>query len=398
MTGGQNRSRLARAALLVTIASLGGNLLSFALALIAARIFMPSDFGAFMALTTVALALSTVAAAVQLTGARLVATDRLSAPPSILRVALQIAALALILGVITAPVLATVLNTDVASAFLSVAGIGLLVLCAAAAGIAQGRSQNRLLAALILLPAIGRLALGLAGMLFTQSVLGTIAGLTVGYAVAAAISALVVFRSVRPTGGEPLLASTLKGAHSLFVLFLFVGADLVLARIFLSPEASGAFAIGTMVSKIMVFLPQGLTLVVFPLFARRGARTALLAVILSTLAGSLVVFIVVFAAQTAVWTALTGSGSGEYASFLPLFVIEGTLFALLQSSTWFSIAREAWATRLIVWVVLVASAAVISVFLHASIEQIVWVMIVAGFVASTMALGGQLRSTSQSPG
>jgi len=117
----------------------------------------------------------------------------------------------------------------------------------------------------------------------------------------------------------------------------------------LTPEESGVYTVGMLVAKIAFFMPQAITVVLFPKMGKNDSSALRLAVIGTALIGAGYVGVCYFGSEFVV-NAIGGSGYSELYSEVWLFAIEGALFAILQVLLYGRIAREDTKVSILLWV------------------------------------------------
>jgi O-antigen/teichoic acid export membrane protein len=166
----------------------------------------------------------------------------------------------------------------------------------------------------------------------------------------------------------------------LFALYVLVNIDVLLARIVLSPEESGIYSVGMLVAKIAFFMPQAITVVLFPKMGRNDSSALRLAVFGTSIIGMFYILVCYFASEFVV-NAIGGSGYAELYSEVWLFAIEGSLFAVLQVLLYGRIAREDTKVSILLWVGSIV--ATISVWL---IVLDTLITVVTSLIATTFVL------------
>jgi O-antigen/teichoic acid export membrane protein len=221
-------------------------------------------------------------------------------------------------------------------------------------GLVQGREAFERLAALVLLQTVLRVGGGVAGLLGTGALLGTVVGLAVGLLVAAAVA----WAWVRPPLGAGSLGGArevLSAASTLLGFVLVTNVDVVLARALLEPRASGLYAAGSIITKVAFWVSQFVPLLAFPRLTQADRRERALRLSLATvgLIGAGVVAVSAVLSEPIV-TVVAGERYLAVAPQLGWFALLGSMFAIANVSVYAGIARrDGWAT-LLVWVALAA--------------------------------------------
>ncbi|MFI7602330.1 polysaccharide biosynthesis protein [Actinoplanes sp. NPDC049681] len=275
------------AGLAVTAAGVLANALAYVVPVLGARKLTAADLSALATLLAM-----TAIAGVASTGLQIaVAVHRArSGPVPTTRSALYTvlgAAGALLLAM---PVAVTVLHLPAAATALAAVSTVGVVAAGRWLGEMQGDQRFLPLAAGIAVVAGGRyggVVLGLAAGA------GLIPSLLIG--AATAILALPVLhllarRTGVPKEGEPLpLRAVLTAGGATLAMLVVSYADLLLARRFLAPDASGAYAVGTVLTKGALWAPQVVTILALPRLAQGNRRTLRLGLLLVGACGAVLV-------------------------------------------------------------------------------------------------------------
>lgn len=279
---------------------------SYLLSLGAVRLLPPAEFGGVGALIAVLLVASVPATAIQtvtaLNAARPAGPDVVAVLSVTLRTAAAVGAAVAAAAVVLAPVL----TLPIAALLWVAAATVPLTLLGMVQGLLQGRHLFGRLGGVLIASAALRSAGGLVGAALTDTATGTAAGIAAGSATAAALCwplAGRLWRHAQPAWrdldrsdradrpdhldradrpghlGAPdhlgrALASTLP---SLLALYAFTNIDILAARAVLAPAESGAYAVGSLATKVAFWLPQSVPVVVL---ARIGAGAGRLRTVL----------------------------------------------------------------------------------------------------------------------
>lgn len=362
------------------------NVTTYAFTALVARRVAPSVFGEVTALMGILLVGSVAALGLQATTARRLATCPAADRPQLIRDAgratVVIGSSATVLVLLLSPLLLPVLALD-DWAPVTVVGVTLLPLAVfgTQAGVAQGTGRWRRLALLYLGVGAGRLVFGTLGALVSPTATGALAGVLVGALVPVAIGwrLLLPARSAAPgpAATRSVVVETLVGSQALLAFFAVTNADAVLARVVLSPDESGLYAAGLIVAKAALFLPQFVAIVVFPTLARANRPGVRRAALLSVAALGA-------AAALGTWLlprlALEFAGGQRYAEvtdLLPLFAVEGAVFALVNLLVYDSLAERSARMVIALWSVL-GGVVLVTVLFVDTLTGLVLTMIVAG--------------------
>ncbi|HWS36893.1 MAG TPA: hypothetical protein VN408_29650 [Actinoplanes sp.] len=105
-------------------------------------------------------------------------------------------------------------------------------------------------------------------------------------------------------------------------------ADLLLARALLPAAASGAYAVGTVLTKGAIWAPQVVSVLALPRLAHGSRRALLIAIGLVTASGTILVTASALAGGLA-FGAAGGPGYVHLGRYAPVFAATGALYALV---------------------------------------------------------------------
>ena len=394
------RSRLAGAGL-VAVAITGMNVASYGFTLVAAHLLAPAHFGELTALMGIILVGNVAALGLQATTARRIATRHTAAERAAVvdaaRRATWIAAGAVaVLTLAVTPLLQDALDlTSPTSMVLVALTLIPLTIIGTEAGVAQGNRRWGQLAVLYAAVGAGRLVFGTAAAAIDAVPSVVMAGVLVGAVVPAVVGWPLLWtgssppddsqsddETALPYDSRAVLVEALHGTHALLAYFALTNADALLARIVLSPHDSGVYAAGLIVTKACLFLPQFVTVVAFPDLAQaRDTRTRRIAALLIAALGAGVI--------AGTWLlpdqALAFVGGSEYSdvrNLLPLFALEGSVFALLQLLLYGSLARRDLIITVGLWTALAAATAIVLT----SVDTVAMIPVVMTSAAGCVAL------------
>ncbi|MFY9325194.1 MAG: hypothetical protein WAO29_01915, partial [Candidatus Nanopelagicales bacterium] len=181
-----------------------------------------------------------------------------------------------------------------------------------------------------------------------------------------------------------------KATQALLALYVLVNVDVLLARVVLSAEDSGTYSVGMLVAKIAFFLPQAVTVVLFPRMGNNDSSALRLALLGTSAIGFLYILLAYFASDFVV-NAIGGKNYAVLYEDVWLFALEGTLFAILQVLLYGRIAREDTSVSIILWIgSIIASLLVVFAF-ERNIVNVVVVLIVITFVLIVIATITEIR-------
>jgi O-antigen/teichoic acid export membrane protein len=341
------------------------NALSYALLLVAAHVLSKSDYGELSSLLGLLLISTIPMLALQTVAARRAATQTES--NGIVRGTAVVGGIATLVLVLLSPALAAFLHLpDLIGILLVAATVPAGAVLGSAMGIAQGRRQFARLALLIVAATGGRSACGLVGLALGRSSEATLLGVVVGMSGAALVVAAsgpgfaahrVALRDRRPAG---VLSETAGAAVAHGTFLLLTTLDVLLARHVLSSSAAGVYAVGSVVTRAAVWLPQSIVALMFASLAttghhRRSARRA--SVVVLGLGAALV-------AGTATLGPLvvTFVGGAKYHALddsIGLYALLGALLAVLQLSVLAGLAQRTARRAAVLWATIVVDVAVV---------------------------------------
>jgi O-antigen/teichoic acid export membrane protein len=383
-----SRRSLPLDALVLAVAMAVANATNYGFSLVTAFLLGPAAYGALGALLALVLVGSVPGLALQAVVARRTALlDRegvgaVAIPPGVAPLALVNRAGVALAG-------ATVLAGPGLVAFLHLgSGVPVLWLALALAptpllfavqGLLQGRERFGALAVVMVAGAAVKLAAGVVLVAAGLGVSGALAGVAAG-GLLAALAGLYLAREGAGRGaregaggGAGDLWREVGGATvGLLGLFLLANLDVLLARHYLEPAASGRYALGAVVAKIAFWAPQFVVTLVFTRLVvsadprRLLARSALLvAGFGGLLAGGLAV-----AVRLGLDVPALGQGYEGLGPLLPLFAALGTGQALVQLLLFEGIATRDRRMGGAVAAALAVEAGLVAGFMHGSVAQV----------------------------
>ena len=378
-------------ALVVAIGLAIAQTLGYALNVVGARYLGPDGFGAFASLLSILVIGSVVGGGFQAVGARRLVlsatTQRRGQAATILRITLWSALVVSSVTLAISPLLQWLLHIN---GWFPVALTALALIPVTVAGaqyaITQGREDFGRLATMYALVGLGKAAGGIAGALIWGTLLGAMWGLTLG-SMTTMLIGLVVLRPVvtKPAQALPgFIKESLHATHALGALFVLTNVDIILARVLLSPEQAGLYAVGSIVAKIAFWLPQFVGVVAFPRMAdHRRDRATKFAVLSVGVMGAVTV------AGTAIFapTIIGVIGGAEYVALGPilwLFAAAGSMYAVGQAVLLSRIAQGDRRAVIAVWIAAGLLGAI----------ALVWARSVTGLVLCACAAGAALCVTS----
>lgn len=334
------------------------NVAAYGFTVAAARLLVPQEFGAVTALLGVLLLGNVAALGLQATAARRIAV-RSGRVEDVVGATVEVAVvMALLVGGVVAAgsvVLAPLLRLDSPwPVVLCGAALVPMTITGAQLGIAQGTERWRHLAAVYATLGLGRFAGGAIALLMTDDATGAMAGVAVGAWLPVLVGApLLRLGSGRGASGRRSLGTeALLGSHALFATLAVSNADALVARNLLDRHDSGLYAAGLILAKAALFMPQFVSIVLYPALARdetrRSRSTAVLLVV-----GMGAVAVVATAALPQVALVLAGGAQyAEVADRLWLFALAGSSLAVVNLLVLDALARNAHRVVYLVWAAL----------------------------------------------
>ena len=385
---------LARAGVLLGVASVLSNALGYGLTVLLTRSFGPAEYGALGALLGVGLIGGIPAGALTYVLARRTAAAELPAGANEragLRLSITVGAVVGGLVIVLAPVADAFfhLGSPWPAFWLGVMLLPYSVQGALLGGL-LGHERYAAFAAGQLLTALARFAAGVATALLALSVAGAMAALAVGtFAAAAGLWWMCGPASWSVPGrSRDLLADLARACSAIAGVIVLSNVDLLLARHFLSREESGAYALAALFGKACLWGAQFVPALVFPRLARDGSGRGLLLRSAAAAAGvGAAGILVASVAAGPVVRVIAGDDPG-YAEAVNLavpFAILGTLWALVQLALLAAVAAGDPRPGRLLWVVVAVEALVIAVGPHDSPAGILAVSLVCTGVLAVAA-------------
>lgn len=373
--------------------------LSYALSLIAARILQPSDFGAFSALLGVFMIGGTVALGVQAVAARRIAAGAAAAGAGagahLVRSGQVLAALTGVVCLLISIPLAWLLSLPLLATMLVGLSLGVWTYGYVLIGIAQGRQHHRQTALALLLIGGGRALGGLIAVLLVPSVTSIALGLLLGITGGVIATWLIVHRGLGapdPTA-RAMLTQTAHASHNLLALYALTNLDVLLARIVLTPAESGLYGVGVLMAKIAFFIPSSILIVFYPRMAGPQRQRIVLASAVLTLGIGAVLTAVVAIEGGLAAGFLGGPQYTDISSWLWLFSLAGTMFAVVQVAVYARLAIRDEKAVYVVWTaVAVLAVAALTLARDAPVVLVVCVNSVALALTVALALLSLRRS------
>lgn len=347
-----------RSATVVAVGMAIMNVAAYGFTLVAVHSLVPEQFGAVTALLGLLLIGNVASLGLQASGARRIATHtgpgEAALADSMLKAGRRAALGLTAVTLLATPLFMWLLHIDSLVATLLVAPtLGCLTVMGSQLGVLQGGHNWMELAAVYTSTGIGRLVFGGGALLVHPSLTSAMVGLALGAAVPALLGGFLLRGSAGGTMEQvkEVLRETVHGTHTLLAFFVIANADVLLARGLLDAKDSGIYAAGVIVAKACLFLPQFVTVVVFPSLATspgdtqrlRRAIQAVAALGVCCVLGALLLPNIVVAVV----------GGQDYAAVGPiawLFALAGSSYAVLQLVVYAAIAQQEKRAALLIWV------------------------------------------------
>ncbi len=384
------------------------NVCTFGFTIVAAGILDTASYGAFFALLNLLMVISVVNMGLQATAARRIVADPGSVA-GIERLILRVGyATALAVGgslMVLSPAVTWLLQLDSVVPALVLAGLAVpTTIMGAHVGILQGEQRWAALSWVYVLAGVPRIA-GLALLWWRPTESIALFGSGLGY-IAPVVLGWWILRRPRATRDDvpaqapgetttawSLLRESLHSTQALLAFFALANVDIVVARHVLSDDASGLYAVGLLVAKIMLYLPQFVVIVMFPSLATAHQRRR--AVIRGTTAilglGALCTLGVLLLAGVAA-DVLRSEKLQAVEDHLWLFAVLGTLLSITQLLVYATLARRGRRSIGLVWGALVV--AVVAGSATSTPTQLLGVMIAVTVVLTAALATTSLRSDS----
>jgi O-antigen/teichoic acid export membrane protein len=389
----QERKRLIQGVIVVGAGLAVPQVLAYAASVIAARLLVPAEFGAFGAMQGITQIGTPIGLAIQAIAARRLVKNSANKHHDLLKFGLEISIAVMLATILISFPLSSIFNIDYLVLVLTIGAIAPFVFISTQLGIAQGKEFYLKLAGIYIVFGIGRSVSAIVGLFVYPELISVGIGFFGGTLLSAIVAHFVLGNSKKfwkADRAEKSIKELWKATQALFALYVLVNIDVLLARVVLTPEESGIYTVGMLVAKIAFFMPQAITIVLFPKMGKNDSSALRLAVLGTSLIGAIYIGVTYFASEFVV-NAIGGSGYSELYSEVWFFAIEGSLFAVLQVLLYGRIAREDTKVSILLWAGSIIAA--ISVWLIATdtIITVVSSLIVVTFILVIVAALTELR-------
>jgi O-antigen/teichoic acid export membrane protein len=347
----QERKRLIQGVVVVGLGLAVPQGLAYAASVVAARLLVPAEFGAFGAMQGITQIGTPIGLAIQAIAARRLVKNSQNKHHDLLKFGLEISIAVMILTLLISFPLSSIFHIDYLVLVLTIGAVAPFVFISTQLGIAQGKELYLKVAGIYIVFGIGRSISAIVGLLIYPELISVGIGFFGGTLLSVIFAHYILGNSNRfwkTVRAEKGVSELYKAAQALIALYVLVNIDVLLARIVLSPVQSGVYTVGMLVAKIAFFMPQAITVVLFPKMGKNDSSALRLAVLGTTLIGSAYVGFCYFASEFVV-NAIGGSGYSELYSEVWMFALEGSLFAVLQVLLYGRIAREDTKVSILLW-------------------------------------------------
>jgi O-antigen/teichoic acid export membrane protein len=348
----QERKRLIQGVVVVGAGLAVPQVLAYAASVIAARLLVPAEFGAFGAMQGITQIGTPIGLAIQAIAARRLVKNSTNKHHDLLKFGLEVSIAVMLATLLISFPLSTIFNIDYLVLVLTIGAIAPFVFISTQLGIAQGKEFYLKLAGIYIVFGIGRSVSAIIGLFIYPELISVGIGFFGGTLLSAIVAHFVLGNSKKfwkTERAEKSVKELWKATQALFALYVLVNIDVLLARVVLTPEESGIYTVGMLVAKIAFFMPQAITIVLFPKMGKNDSSALRLAVLGTSLIGAMYIGVTYFASEFVV-NAIGGSGYAELYSEVWLFAIEGSLFAVLQVLLYGRIAREDTKVSVLLWI------------------------------------------------
>lgn len=389
---------------IVAAGMLGMNIAIYGFNILAARMLATTELGAVTALFGVILVGTVSALGLQAATARRLAVGPERADEIISATVRVTTVVALSVGALFAA--ATVVLTPMLRldsywpVVLCGATLVPLTIMGAQSGIAQGQERWGALTAIYLGNGIGRLVGGTVALIISATPTSAMIGLAIGAWLPVLAGAHLLIghgTSGAPISRRPLLREAFLSTHALLAYFVLSNMDSLIARNRFDSHDSGLYASGLILAKAALFLPQFVSVVLFPRLARAETHHARLrAVSMVAALGAVAVLATAILPKVAL-ILVGGDKYSEMSDRLWLFALAGSSLAIVHLLVFDALARHAHGIVVKVWVAVVVVAA--SAYgLDVGIDGLVITMaVVAAALALVVWLTPQPTRQPQSP-
>jgi len=389
----QERKRLIQGVIVVGAGLAVPQVLAYAASVIAARLLVPSEFGAFGAMQGITQIGAPIGLAIQAIAARRLVKNSQNKHHDLLKFGLEVAIAVMVATLIISYPLSFIFNIEYLVLVLTIGALAPFVFISTQLGIAQGKEFYFKLAGIYIVFGIGRSVSAKVGLFVYPELIAVGIGFFGGTLLSAIIAHFILGNSKKfwkTDRADQSINELWKATQALFALYVLVNIDVLLARIVLTPEESGIYTVGMLVAKIAFFMPQAITVVLFPKMGRNDSSALRLAVLGTALIGTSYVGVCYFGSEFVV-NAIGGSNYSELYSEVWLFAIEGSLFAILQVLLYGRIAREDTKVSILLWAGSILATLIVWLIMVDTVITVVSSLIGVTFILIIIAGFSELR-------
>lgn len=334
---------------MVTVGSMIANIASYLLHLPAGKWLGPAGYGEFASLLAAQLVLAVPALALQTVVAREVVRGR---DTRVLRaLGYRCAVIVGIAATLSVPVVSSALDSGALATFSALVTAPLLVLLATEQGLLQGSARFASLGIVLAAAGVAKVVPAVVVLAFGAGPGLALAASAVGTGIVALSSR--IFAGTDATGvssGRVRVTAVLGASQVQLALIALSSMDLVIARIVLSNDEAGIYALGAVATKAAFWLPQALGVVFYPRMASPEHSVGAIRSALVILLGLGAVLVVGAAAAAPLVTVLVDQAYRPVQSLLWLFALHGACLAVLQGALLSAIAGERTRLAVVVWI------------------------------------------------
>jgi O-antigen/teichoic acid export membrane protein len=346
---------------LVAAGMMAMNVAVYGFNIVAAHLLVTRDLGALTALFGILLVGTVAAFGLQATTARRLAvaperTDEIVGAS--VRVTLGVSVAVGLVVAAASIVLTPALKLDTYwPVVLAGASLVPLTIMGTWCGIAQGQGRWGTLTAIYVGNGAGRLVGGSTALALDPSPTTAMIGIAIGSWLPVLAGARLLVGHWTSTSGLPgrrLLREVALSTHALLAYFVLSNMDALIARNRLGEHDSGLYASGLILTKAALFLPQFVSVVLFPDLARStDDRARLRAVSVVASLGAVAVVATVLLPQLA-QIVTGGSKYAEVSDRLWLFAMSGSSLAIVHLLVFDALARRAHGIVVMIWTAVAA--------------------------------------------
>ncbi|WP_197480667.1 polysaccharide biosynthesis protein [Rhodococcus sp. EPR-157] len=367
---------------MVTIGSMTANIASYLLHLPASRVLGVDGYGEFASLLAAQLVLAVPALALQSVVAREMVRGR--SRRALRTLGYRCAAVVAVLAVLLSPVVAFALDTSVLATMSALVVAPLLVLLATEQGLLQGAGQFGRLSVVLASAGFGKVVPAVV-VLFLGGGPGVVLAASAAGTGVVALAARLLDRGDGTAGSAVRIGvgTVLRASQVQLALIALSSVDLMLARILLSSEDAGLYALGAVATKAAFWLPQAVGVVLYPRMANPVQSAAALRSALAVVASIGSVLVLGSALAAGLIPIVVGEGYAAVQGYLFIFALQGACLAVLQSALLWAIAGERTVLALVAWFGLLVEVLLLTLLASTLVQ---FVVIAVSVAAATPAV------------